>query len=741
MEVIPRQNFVEHSQHNKVVGHSIPSQEQAKQLLNSIALKSTDHILQIGAGAGYLTALISTLVTHVTSLECCPTLAKIAQTRFDELRLDNIELRQCDGRIGAEDNGPYDAIFVSSPLITERDNFINQLKPNGSIVAIEGDEYGTNILVKYCCDDQGKLKRRELGPLNTNNDIGMIMLDLGMIDEATLLQAKELAHKDKVPLIEVLRKLTSIEEIDMYRSIALQCKIPYKSLDELIPIAEPVFFGEYSRGFLDCLHLIPLAKTHKSLIVATYDPEAITDDLQAMNSDLTIERILVTPTDFRRLWSMLELCLQGEMKQLKSYQKADKQADNTLLNHQKSKLEAHLISLLDALLLDAVSDRASDIHIEQYQDRVRIRLRVDGELHDISHYQLTQHEARGLINVIKIRSDLNIAEKRLPQGGRSQMQVGNLNYDLRIQIQPSLYGEDVVIRLLPQNNTLISIDELGLSPFISKSYQRLLNNPTGLILVVGPTGSGKSTTLYAGLQLLAQDGRRKVITIEDPVEYSIDNIQQTQIRSEINFNFSDAMRSFVRQDPDVILVGEIRDEETAMEAIRASQTGHVVLSTLHCNDATDALQRLYDLNVHPNSIASELLAVIAQRLAKRICTHCRTQVEPDTAILAELFPDGAPSDFKCYAGQGCLHCDDRGTKGRIGIMEFMQVNTDIRNAISRQPPILELRETALNTGLITMRSSALDHVMKGIIPLTELPRLLPEERMAPEKRMRIKSSV
>lgn len=480
--------------------------------------------------------------------------------------------------------------------------------------------------------------------------------------------------------------------------------------------------------------MIPLSKTDKTILVATFDPEADTTNLQPLYSNLKIDKVLVTPTDFRRLWSMLELCLQGELKQLKSYKESSQDKDKDLLNKQKSEVEAHLISLLDALLLDAVSERASDIHIEQYNHRVRIRFRIDGELRDISHYQLSTQEARGLVNVIKIRSELNIAEKRLPQGGRSRMQVGNISYDLRVQVQPSLHGEDVVIRLLPQNEQLIGIEELGLSPRIAKSYKRLLDNPAGLILVVGPTGSGKSTTLYAGLQLLANDGRRKVITAEDPVEYSINNIQQTQIRPEIDFHFSDAMRSFVRQDPDVILVGEIRDHETAEEALRASQTGHVVLSTLHCNDATDALQRLYDLHVHQNSIASELLAVIAQRLAKRICPHCRQKVEPDPDIVAELFPLGVPDNFQCFEGKGCNHCDQRGTKGRVGVVEYMQVNTDIRNAISQRQPILELRETALDSGLLTMRDSALDHVIQGIIPLSELPRILPAERMAPEQR-------
>ena len=350
------------------------------------------------------------------------------------------------------------------------------------------------------------------------------------------------------------------------------------------------------------------------------------------------------------------------------------ESEQDMLEQEKPGIKAHLITLCDALLLDAVSVRASDLHIEQYKSRTRIRLRVDGDLHDITHYSLSAKETRGLINVIKIRGGMDIAEKRLPQGGRSQLTVGGVGYDLRIQIQPSLHGEAVVIRLLPQSGNIVAIEDLGMNPNMMRHYRRLLDNPSGLVLVVGPTGSGKSTTLYAGLSELAKDGRRKVLTIEDPIEYSMEGIQQTRARPDIGFSFADGMRSFVRLDPDVILVGEIRDTETAIEAIRASQTGHVVLSTLHSNDAVDALQRIYDLNVHANSIASELMGVIAQKLAKRICPHCRTEAEPDPGILAELFPEGTPDSFRCFRGKGCAMCNEPGTKGRVAVVEYMHVN-------------------------------------------------------------------
>jgi type IV pilus assembly protein PilB len=286
------------------------------------------------------------------------------------------------------------------------------------------------------------------------------------------------------------------------------------------------------------------------------------------------------------------------------------------------------------------------------------------------------------------------------------------------------------VRLLPQTVQLLTIEELGFDPDTASVVRRLLDSPAGLVLVVGPTGSGKSTTLYAALQVLARDTTRKVLTIEDPIEYALENVQQSQVLPEIGFHFKDAMRAFVREDPDVVLVGEIRDGETALEALRASQTGHVVLSTLHCNDAVDSVQRLRDLGMHPNSMASELLAVVAQRLAKRVCTHCRVEVPPDPVILAELFPGGPPPEFRTYAGKGCPRCRGRGTHGRVAVIEFLRATEAVRRAIAHGLPVDELRAVAREAGLRTMRTSALRLVTEGIMPLSEVPQVLPLERMA-----------
>ena len=689
-------------------------------------------VLQIGSGSGYLAAAVSRLAHRVIVVEKQDIIAKIAKRNFKQANIDNVQIVLGDGEAGDPAHGPFDLILATCVLQTKR-SLLEQLAESGSLVTLEGVDRKAPELVQYR-KQHGRWLRRRLGPIKFDRDSGRILVDLGYIDEAALSEARREATKRREPVLTVVRRSLEVDDMELYRSLARQHNIQFDRADNILHDLQPKLFGDFSKTFLDSQRLIPAYVKDDCLYVVTDNPDAQADVIARMRPYSGIIRILVTPTDFRRIWSSIDLMSRGSDRLQWGYNISEEDTTKDLLSSSEEKISHHLVSIYEAILLDAVSAKASDIHIERYKDRIRIRLRTDGELHDLDHYQLTPREHAGLINVIKVQAEINIAERRLPQGGRSQIRVGSADYDLRVQIQPSLHGEHAIIRLLSQSGRVLGLDDLGMSPQIADSYGRLLNNPSGLVLVVGPTGSGKSTTLYAGLQKLADDGARKVITVEDPIEYSIDNIQQTRVRSDIGFSFADAMRAFVREDPDVILVGEIRDKETALEAVRASQTGHIVLSTLHCNDAVDALQRMYDLGIQPNSIAGELMAVIAQRLAKRICDNCRMEAEPDGQIMAELFPDEVPAGFRCYEGKGCEECRGRGTRGRIAVVEYMHVNDDIRNAISSQPAIGELRWQALDSGLATMRDSALDHVIQGLIPLSELPRILPQDRMAPEVR-------
>jgi len=717
------------------VGRSVPPTNAVSEILNHAGVNASHKVLVIGTGAGYVAALLAKLASLVVTLEINPAIARIAQNRFNKLGLANLILRVGDGTGGAADLGPFDRVFVASPKVIDKGELIDQLAIGGRLLAIEEGENNSLFLARYDVSELGVPLRRELALVDFSRDTGITLLDMGMVDQVMLSEARRVARQKKLPVISVLRDQLNVEDATLYRRLAEEKGLPFALIDELLPRVQPELMERFSRSFLDSNHLIPLNVQDHSLHVATDDPDCSLDDIYHMYPYQRVLKVLVTPNDFKRLWTTVELSLHGDLKQLwGASPELESESTEEILEQESPGIKAHLVTLFNALLLDAVSMRASDLHIEQYKSRTRIRLRVDGDLHDITHYSLSAKETRGLINVIKIRGGMDIAEKRLPQGGRSQLTAGGAGYDLRIQIQPSLHGEAVVIRMLPQSGNIVDIEDLGMNPNMMRHYRRLLDNPSGLVLVVGPTGSGKSTTLYAGLSELAKDGRRKVLTIEDPIEYSMEGIQQTRARPDIGFSFADGMRSFVRLDPDVILVGEIRDTETAVEAIRASQTGHVVLSTLHSNDAVDALQRLYDLNVHANSIASELMGVIAQKLAKRICPHCKTEAEPEPNILAELFPEGTPDSFRCFRGKGCTMCNEQGTKGRVAVVEYMQVNSDIRNAISQRYPIAQVRSIALDSGLFTMRDSALNHVIEGAIPLAELPQILPADRMAPEKR-------
>ncbi len=558
--------------------------------------------------------------------------------------------------------------------------------------------------------------------------LGEELVDTGLATTEEIASAVTEAAASHHRLGEVLVEQGTLDERDVYRALATLHELPFLGSDELLRQIDPALAQSVPQRFQEYHHVLPVAITGDELLVATSDPLILVPELGAALGARHVRQVVVTPTDLRRLRMAISLNQAGQSQTAAPVQR--QAAD--LLDVDPAATESAQ-RLLDELLLDAVAERASDIHIETYRGRTRIRIRVDGDLRDLKHYNFTDLQRMGLVNVIKVRAGLDIAEHRLPQGGRFVTRSGKQAFDIRTQTQPCLHGEHVVMRLLPQDTTLVGIDELGFPPEIAKFYRRLLDSPGGLVLVVGPTGSGKSTTLYAGLQVLAADPTRKVITVEDPIEYALDGIQQTQVKPEIGFEFAHAMRAFVREDPDVILVGEIRDGETALEALRASQTGHLVLSTLDCTDTVDAVQRLVDLGMHRNSIGSELLAVFSQRLARRICEGCRAPADPDPELTAEIFPDGIPATMRFFKGSGCDHCRGTGCYGRIGVIEFLPASVELRQAISRGATVDELRGHALHAGLLPLRDHALTLVREGRIPLSELRTMLPPERLGPEQ--------
>ena len=711
----------------------LPSKHSVLQFLEALELSRGDRVLHIGTGFGFTTLALSLLVKEVVTLERLEHRLEYARGKLEAGGHQNVTFVKGGYEKVRGLPGVFDAVLLETSDGELAPELFSKLKVGGMLVYGLAVGKNSHQIIRFRRQPEGRVKREALEITHLVPPLEEILVDLGVTTEARIEQLRHLSESQKVDMRQALLQGSGLDEVELYRALALQRGLRLGRTEELLRRLDPTVLEKIPRRYMRHNQIIPIELNAGAFVVASPNPETDRELLSGAMKCERVELVLIPPTDYRRLWRAIELEQYGGYEETEEtgLDLSDLEYSD-LEGPEDREADRRRAQIFDVILLDAVGERASDIHLEIYGPRVRVRFRIDGDCVDIERYRISPVELRGIINVIKIGSHLDIAERRLPQGGRMERKVANRLFDLRVQTQPTLHGEAVIIRLLPRDNRLITIPELGFPPKLARAYQRLLDSPSGMVLVVGPTGSGKSTTLYGGLQVLADDARRKVITVEDPIEYTIDNVQQTQVKPQIGFSFANAMRAFVREDPDVILVGEIRDGETALEAIRASQTGHLVLSTLHSNDAVDAIQRLFDLGMHANSISSELIGVIAQRLAKRICGNCREESTPDPEIAVEVFPGGIPEGFRCYRGRGCSRCDQRGTKGRVATIEFMKVNSTIRRAISNEVAVDDLREKCLEAGLVTMRNTALDLVQEGVITFDELRRILPEERMAPE---------
>lgn len=709
-------------------GRMVPPPEVSARMIEALHPGPDSKVLEVGCGVGYATAVLSRVAGQVYAVEWIDVLAEAARRMMAALGVTNARIETGPPDSAWAEEGPFDAILVSARDVLIPASLRRRLTVGGRMVLAHGPNRSRQTLVRVTRRAGEDFLEERLGEMRFGRRLGDILVDSGAVERSAVERLSGEAASRRRRVGEQLVKEGGVSEEDVYRALAVQRWIPFGTVDSVIPRLDLEAVRSVPRSFLQHHQIVPVERGDERLVLATCDPDLLVSDLAKVFHPRVPEPLLVTPTDYRRIWSAVDLMASGRPVAV-----AAGRGGEDLGAGSEQRLEARYVGLFESLLLDAIGARGSDIHLERYGDRVRVRIRVDGDLRDVPRYRMTPDDLLGIVNVVKIRANLDIAERRLPQGGRIRVKTDGKAFDLRVQTQPSLHGEHVVIRLLPQDVKLLSVEDLGFPPRVAVEYRRLLDHPSGLVLSVGPTGSGKTTTLYAGLQLLSQDVTRKVITVEDPIEYAIENIQQTQVRPEIGFPFAEAMRSFVRQDPDVILVGEIRDHETALEAIRASQTGHLVLSTLHCNDTTDAVQRLVDLGMHPNSIASELLAVMSQRLAKRICEGCRTEGKPDAELERAVFPGGPPPGWRHGRGAGCSRCGGHGTYGRIACVEFLRTNAALRLAVSRHPPVDEFRRLSLEAGLLTLRDAAVDLVGQGLIALPELPAMMPLERLAPER--------
>jgi type II secretion system protein E len=489
---------------------------------------------------------------------------------------------------------------------------------------------------------------------------------------------------------------------------------------------EPDVLKSMPLKFVHRRSMMPLSRQNGTLVVATGDPFDVNslDELQTLTG-LQVQPVLASPREIVRLikthfgvggetvTAMVQDRAKEEIELLEDIECDDSEAA-------KMAQEASVVKLVNEILVEAANERASDIHVEPAQDSLRIRYRIDGLLQTQALPPEINRFQAAIISRIKIMSHLNIAEKRLPQDGRIKMRVQNREIDVRVSIIPMTHGEGIVMRLLDKGRMVFNLANVGMLPDTYKLFKQLIDRPHGILLVTGPTGSGKSTTLYSALNEI-KDETLKIITVEDPVEYQQDGISQIQVHSKIGLTFAASLRSILRHDPDVVLIGEMRDMETAESAIQASLTGHLVFSTLHTNDSPSAFTRLIDMGVEPFLVASTVEGVMAQRLVRTICPDCKIEYEPTPHDVPNDFP-GAGGPLKLWKGVGCRACRQSGYRGRTGIYELMVTGDTIRDMCVQRVNASHIRKQALKEGMITLRGDGWRKVLQGVTTIEEVAR-------------------
>jgi len=551
------------------------------------------------------------------------------------------------------------------------------------------------------------------------------------VDFDQMVEARQLTATDVSILNQEIRAGTQqpmVSEEDVLKWLAKEYDLGYTTLDDLEPDRE--LLSLFPARVLLKEELLPLRRVNDAVEVATsrlFATQGL-DTLKSMTG-LNIKRVLA-PTESIRREIKRRLGVGADtidtLDDVAPLQVVDESgAEDTNLDNAAE--DASIIKFVNQVLSDAIELRTSDIHLEPFEDELRIRYRIDGVLQEIPVPAQIKRFQPAIVSRVKILSHLNIAEKRLPQDGRIKIRLANNEVDIRVSIIPMLHGEAVVMRLLRQKATLLGMEQLGLSPAALASFKRVLALPHGIILVTGPTGSGKTSTLYTALAAI-NDSETKIITIEDPIEYQMRGVNQIQVSEKSGLTFAKGLRSILRHDPDVILVGEIRDTETAQIAVQASLTGHLVFSTLHTNDAPGALTRLVDMKVEPYLVASSLEAVLAQRLVRLLCTECKAEdTSETTAALKEMA--GIPRNVKVYRGVGCEACRNSGYHGRRAIFEWMDLDPEIRQMVLRNCSSGEIREAAVKRGMLSLSDDGWRLFREGVTTPEEVMRVAKDQGM------------
>ena len=552
--------------------------------------------------------------------------------------------------------------------------------------------------------------------------IGQLLLEKGLIDEHQLEQALEEQKLTGKLLGRILVDMGAVKEDDILQVLGSRAGFAVVKLKDMeIPKA---VIDKVPASIAKIYTVIPIAYEANLLTVAIADPMNVAafDDLR-FTLGINIKGAVASEDDIKEALDKYYgtegetiqdvLGIFGEKMEIISSEKEP--TDVATLQELASR--APVIKLLNMILLQAVKEKSSDIHFEPFEQDYRIRYRVDGVLYEVA--RPPKNLSLGLSSRIKVMANLDIAERRLPQDGRIMITIEGKGVDLRISTLPTIFGESVVMRVLDRTTVSLSLDEVGMLDDMKKKLRFIIQKPNGIVLATGPTGCGKTTTLYAGLREINKI-EYKVITTEDPVEYDIKGIIQVPINAKIGLTFATSLRHILRQDPDIIMVGEIRDAETAQIAIQASLTGHLVFSTLHTNDAAGTITRLIDMGVEPFLVTSTLEAVLAQRLIRKICQNCREEYKPEPEILEDM---GISAEIaktkKFYHGAGCVKCNNSGYKGRTGIFELLVLNDEIRSLIIDKAHTALIRNAAIKSGMKSLLEDGMEKVYTGVTTLEE----------------------
>jgi type IV pilus assembly protein PilB len=558
--------------------------------------------------------------------------------------------------------------------------------------------------------------------------LGRVLIKMGRLRRQQVQEALDIQKQKRQPLGQILVELGHITDEDLGIARAAQCGMGMVELGKLDVAADVL--ATMSSQMVQTYRAVPfdLNRERNELSLALEDPDNFraTDDLKTLLG-FNIKAFLCPPKELQaaidRFYPEGEqesiTNLIGELTEDEDLAKFQGRGDSIDLADIKEMIESNPVKkLLNLVLLQAIKDKASDIHFEPFEDEFKMRYRIDGVLYEM--VPPPRYVALAISSRIKVMANLDIAERRLPQDGRIELQLRGMPIDLRVSVLPTMAGESVVLRVLDRSNVQLSLDKIGMRDDDLATFRQLMHKPNGIVINTGPTGSGKTTTLYAALSELNEPDV-KILTAEDPVEYDIDGLIQTQVRPDVGLTFARALRSFLRQDPDIILVGEVRDLETAQISVQASLTGHLVFTTLHTNDAPSAIARLLDLGLEPFLITATLEAIVAQRLVRRICTNCKAEYKPTEEQLMELAlrPEDV-GERAFFYGKGCDYCNNTGYRGRMGIYETMVLDESLRELVMRRASTAVLRRESIKRGMRTLRESGLMAIYEGITTLDEV---------------------